>query len=918
MLSQVSERQMHLVRWVLTLGWLLLIASLLYDPWSAQWFPPTTVGDHCIRVQQECFKHRASPLGITLFWNIIVPGSIFILLVFGHEAWRRICPLAFLSQIPRALGWQRKVQKVNPETGRSRSELVKIAPNSWLGRNYPYVQFGWLFVGLCGRLLFFNADRLLLAIWLLLTIAIAIAVGYFFTGKSWCHYFCPMAPVQRVFSEPGGLFVSAGHIGDRTITQSMCRTTLPDGQEDSACVACQTPCIDIDAERSYWERLQQPTQAFLYYSYVGLLVGFFCYFYLYAGNWEYYFSGLWIQPLNWPSPAPGLYFINIPKWVAVPFVLGAFSALGYGVGYGVETLICTHSQKQSLKLNPDLIRHRLFTLCTYFSFNFFFLFAGRSLIQQLPEGVVTLYDFGLVLLSTLWLTKVWQRSSELHGQEGLASRFRTKLVQMGLNLQKTLAGKSINDLNPQAVFVLAKVLPEFGKEKRFQVYKEVLRDALEEGYTGSISGLEMLQQLRQELGLTEDEHREILDTLQVEDPDLLNPTHQRNLENQVRLNGYRRALERLTKLQQQDNMTALRSLRQQFSITTEEEEWITSGLDPEADQLRRSHYLIEQLSDLIQRYRALKPALKDHSIVLNCLWETLHYKQYLIVRQLLVTLESLKDSSTALTLAREVGQLSAWVVFETLENKEENWRGRLAPDILVALTTMSSDVPQSCNLHPPAADVVNHFESFLEEPNPLLQMLCLYLIAQIDLQRSQNHARTLQTQSCHPEVQELATQLLQQTHAKPSLESFPTLEILVYLYNSDFFHWMQSETLLSLAKQAEIRSYQVGEFVTEAGDTCRELLLLVQGEAKVQFALATGETRTQPLQPGQVMDELDVLARHDRLGTVIAQSPLTRILAIPVDAFDAFLAKDPDFARRVMELESRQLQEFIQEFNRPR
>jgi hypothetical protein len=35
----------------------------------------------------------------------------------------------------------------------------------------------------------------------------------------------------------------------------MCRTVLPDGKEQSACVACQNPCIDIDAERNYWDSL---------------------------------------------------------------------------------------------------------------------------------------------------------------------------------------------------------------------------------------------------------------------------------------------------------------------------------------------------------------------------------------------------------------------------------------------------------------------------------------------------------------------------------------------------------------------------------------------------------------------------------------------------------------------------------------
>lgn len=299
MFAQLPERQMHWVRWMLTLAWLLIIASLFYDPWTPaltepdhSW-SPLRLPDTCISVQGKCLVEQPYPLGTTIFWGAIVPAAIFILLVFGHELWRRICPLSFLSQIPRSLGWQRQFKRENAKTGRVRYELAKVKPDSWLGRNYLYLQFGWLFAGLCGRILFFNADRLVLALWLLFTIAAAIAVGYWYGGKSWCNYFCPMAPVQKIYSEPGGLLGSKAHTSEQLITQSMCRVTLPDGKEQSACVACKNPCIDIDSERSYWDGLSKSEDVFLRYGYVGLVIGYFVYYYLYAGNWNYYFSGAW-------------------------------------------------------------------------------------------------------------------------------------------------------------------------------------------------------------------------------------------------------------------------------------------------------------------------------------------------------------------------------------------------------------------------------------------------------------------------------------------------------------------------------------------------------------------------------------------------------------------------------------------------
>ena len=63
------------------------------------------------------------------------------------------------------------------------------------------------------------------------------------------------------------------------------------------------------------------------------------------------------------------------------------------------------------------------------------------------------------------------------------------------------------------------------------------------------------------------------------------------------------------------------------------------------------------------------------------------------------------------------------------------------------------------------------------------------------------------------------------------------------------------------------------------------------------------------LKPGQTLDELEVLAHSKSENTIIADSEKTRILAIPVDAFDDLLDHDPDFARRVLELESQRLQQ---------
>jgi hypothetical protein len=438
MFSQLSERNAHRIRWILTCGWFLLIFSLFCDPISPiltypenRWSPFHLKPNTCVELQGACLDLEIYPLGATIFWGVVIPSAIFILLVFGHEAWRRICPLAFISQLPAALGRQR-YQK---GTKNSKPKPIRVAQESWLGRNYLYLQFAWLYLGLCVRILFVNSDRSALALWLIFTIGCAIVVGYLYGGKSWCHYFCPMAPVQKVFAEPQGLLTSKAHTTRQTITQSMCRIVGKDGLEQTTCVNCKAPCLDIDAERSYWESIKRPDHQWLYYTYLGLVVGYFAYYYLYAGNWRYYFSGVWSHEEQQLATllSPGFYIFDcplpIPKLVAVPLTLGIFSWCGYRLGCWLENLYKVWQWRRESIVNLEKVRHHLFTFCGFLAFNLLFLLGCRPLISRQTLLFQHLFEAMIVFLSTLWLALRWQRSPDIYLQE--KSTFRKALPAKG-------------------------------------------------------------------------------------------------------------------------------------------------------------------------------------------------------------------------------------------------------------------------------------------------------------------------------------------------------------------------------------------------------------------------------------------------------------------------------------------------------
>jgi hypothetical protein len=496
----------------------------------------------------------------------------------------------------------------------------------------------------------------------------------------------------------------------------------------------------------------------------------------------------------------------------------------------------------------------------------------------------------------------------------------------------------LESLNPDEVYVLAKILPGFTGEKRLQAYKGVLREALEEGHVNSSNSLEVLQQMRQQLDISEKEHLTVLTELGVEDPDLLNPSKQRSRENQVRLQGYRDQIasmvgskrrraakglgrELLKVVQKEKSIQdvlpkdpqAVRSLRREYAITLEEEEQILASLDREAELLRRADILLNQLQDLSERYQALRqPLLPDKAAAWTLLQSTVQQKQRLITKGLLEILKNLDLNPEATRIALALGSLSPNVLPNLLEDETSRWQECLSPKIISRLSQQVNRATDSIAEMEPAV-IVSHLEVLLQEPDPLTQAVSLYVISQLDVQRSQELARQLLDSKLMVKalVRETAQMLLKQ-EAQPDT-ALSTIEKLLYLLGSDLLGSLKIENLMELAYQAQVKVYNALEVAIEQGNKGKQLLLLIAGEAQLRVNLDNGEVIVERLLPGQMLNELEILAHTEQAVTIVVTVPGTRILAIDVDTFDALLCRDTNFTRTVLERKSLRLQQLVQQ-----
>ena len=931
MLSSTSEKKLRFVRAFLLAGWLLLITSLFWDPYShvltdpASPLSPFAPWISAIQIQGQWVDQTPYALGNRVFWTILVPLLPIFFMVFGHETWRRICPLSFVSQIPGYLGVRRLIRRFDRVTGKRSEVIPLISRNSWLAKNAFYVQFGLLTLGLCMRLWFANSDRMGLAYLLLGVITCALLVGILWGGKTWCNFFCPVGVVQRIYTEPSGLLDSKPYIQIHSLPQSMCRKPGREG-DISACVGCAASCPDIDLEKSYWDSISGASGAKLknvYFGFLGLIWGFYTYFYLYSGNWLYYFSGIWTHEEDQVGQllAPGLYIddaaIDIPKLLAVPLVLIAFVLLGILLGQFLSRLYIQSRQRNNPHLSTELLTHQVLSVTAYLAIMSFYTFGGRPTLNNLPIPLGSIISVLIAFLATLWLMKSLRRTQSAYQNEGLAPLFKKQLQALGSAVSSLLGSRQLSDLSADEICILATAPGLQTEQHRMASYRALLEEFAKERAPQLLA---TIRDAQARLQISKAEHQTITRELQLylpyansavsgtgeDDARLFSLlAFQQSLVEVLEEKGLPNELQSLETPAFQSEITRLRSL---YAVTESEWELVLDQMMASSNQdIRLLKARIEELADLT----ALRVLLRNHrgtssrsDLASQVLLKEVLEETKQVLRRIFAVLLLASDAKEFEPFAQKVGSLAGSVLDEVLlesvpTQPTHQWHEVFSKAILTNLLAQAQDdgahdLPGVRKLIDDAERGWSELENLIMQGSNCISAAAYVVYVQFDPQEAMQYAEQKLAKSDAGQYW-LLNELVRKGNEKN--QSLSNMDKFLWLAGTSLLAQVATQKIAEIARQSQSRTYRHHDYLFKEGDAPSAAIFLVEGNLQVEKS--NGAVLAK-LSSGSLTGELGLLTGKPRTASLKVISSEALVIEITGQDLNQLIERDSTVATSIL------------------
>jgi len=119
---------------------------------NEQWVEPIRWVALAVFVVLPVFAFFVQRFAGRVVWTVMIAALPLFIVLIGYHRWRRICPLAFFSQIP--------VMLRRPGT---------LKASEWLERNYYYVSFAVFFFSLWLRLIATNGSGASISIFFIIS-----------------------------------------------------------------------------------------------------------------------------------------------------------------------------------------------------------------------------------------------------------------------------------------------------------------------------------------------------------------------------------------------------------------------------------------------------------------------------------------------------------------------------------------------------------------------------------------------------------------------------------------------------------------------------------------------------------------------------------------------------------------------------
>lgn len=770
-----------------------------------------------------------------LIWTVLVPPLPLIIILIGFATWRNICPLAFFSKISQDINWfpKRKVPQ-------------------WFEDNFYIFQFSLLFLAFALRLTLLNFDASYLAWFVILVIFSSFMVNLIFTGKSWCNFFCPVGVVEKIY----------------------CLSDAKNMTKHSACdhcSACKKNCPDIDMESNYWKEGADHKKIFVFYAFPGLVLGFYLYFYLHMGTFDFYYSGKWTQEVLEPFSSGFFFAPWVPLVVAVPLSLLFFSLLSFVFFKLIEQYLWR--TKTFPNITYETLIHRVNVLASFVAFNIFYVFAGAPSYVNYPT-LYALFYFTVIFVSTMILYK------EIYREEGFFIQER-----FALNIIKKWKDKGPIPTNLTEIYYTYANKNRDKKEK-LNTYRDTLLNLLQEGIL-TPNSLRVLDKLREQMGISEKEHNATLDKLRARNGDLFDLSTENTSEHIYQKNSYKKMLENVLTQDRHLSYDTINSLRKQFDITHE----------MHADIMNEILHTNEKLqSDVIGTVKYMNNVRRIHKSIYNDNSREIGFLKYTLrnefnnnAKKLFALLDIVyKDHSKALKKVKRsfkyknIGNLIA------LEESDLDFmEGKIAAVILELKKDFDMQEPfkNERDNKPLVRYLVEEFKSIQVSTAALLYMMQHeeMLREKVDLMRFLS--------ADEKAIRDLANKII---HHNTTLTTY---EGMMYVRQVSLFDMVKFTELKKLVLAMSFKRYKKNEYLMYQGAMADMMFVIISGEVDVLM----DNKVINHLKENDYFGDISLLSDTRRIASVRATSEFLEVVTLSKSAFKSLLKQNPDISIKLFQ-----------------